>query len=127
MNLPIRHEASNRKERLCWIRGIALNASTTPLHFCRERAIRPRFSFHPQQRPFMPPKTIPTNEPSAEPPMKLALTREEAASALGISTATIDRLTERGLLKPSRVTRRPLYPVFELERFLKETQGKAPA
>ena len=58
---------------------------------------------------------------------KLALTREEAAIALGISAATIDRLTERGLLKPSRATRRPLFPVSEIERFLKETQGKVPA
>lgn len=58
---------------------------------------------------------------------KLALTREEAAKALGLSAATIDRLTERGLLQPSRATRRPLYPVSEIERFLKETQGKASA
>ncbi|HUA67311.1 MAG TPA: helix-turn-helix domain-containing protein [Candidatus Saccharimonadales bacterium] len=57
---------------------------------------------------------------------KLALTREEAADALGISTVTIDRLTARGLLKPSRATRRPLYPIFEIERFLRETQGKVP-
>ena len=54
-------------------------------------------------------------------PAKLALTREEAASALGISPVTIDRLTKRGLLHPSRATRRPLYPVWELERFLRET------
>jgi DNA-binding XRE family transcriptional regulator len=67
-----------------------------------------------------------TNQPLVEPQTKLALTREEAASALGISTATLDRLTERGLLKPSRFIRRPLYPLFELKRFLKETQGKAP-
>jgi DNA-binding transcriptional MerR regulator len=58
---------------------------------------------------------------------KLALTREETAAAIGISVVTIDRLTERGLLRPSRATRRPLYPVFEIERFLKETQGKVPA
>lgn len=54
---------------------------------------------------------------------KLALTRKEAAAALGISAVTIDRLTERGLLKPSRATRRPLYSVREIERFLAETQG----
>ena len=54
---------------------------------------------------------------------KLALTREEAAESLGISAATIDRLTARGLLRPSRATRRPLYPVWELERFLRETTG----
>ena len=52
---------------------------------------------------------------------KLALNRIEAAEALGLSPATIDRLTLRGLLRPSRATRRPLYSVKELERFLKDT------
>ena len=54
---------------------------------------------------------------------KLALTRDEAAETLGISAVTIDRLTKRGLLRPSRATRRPLYPVWELERFLRDTTG----
>jgi hypothetical protein len=52
---------------------------------------------------------------------KLALTREEAAKAIGQSAVTIDRLTKRGLLHPSRATRRPVYPVWELERFLRAT------
>lgn len=52
---------------------------------------------------------------------KLALTRVEAAQALGCSPSTIDRLTVRGLLRPSRATYRPLYSVVELQRFLKET------
>lgn len=52
---------------------------------------------------------------------KLALTRVEAADALGVSAITIDRLTARGLLRPSRATRWPLYPVWEIERFLRET------
>lgn len=52
---------------------------------------------------------------------KLALTRQEAAQALGVSAVTIDRLTRRGLLHPSRATRRPIYSVRELERFLRET------
>ena len=52
---------------------------------------------------------------------KLALNRVEAAEAIGVSPATVDRLTLRGLLRPSRATRRPLYSVKELERFLKET------
>jgi hypothetical protein len=52
---------------------------------------------------------------------KLALTREEAAKAIGQSAVTIDRLTKRGLLRPSRATRRPIYPVWEIERFLRET------
>ena len=52
---------------------------------------------------------------------KLALTRPEAADALGVSAITIDRLTRRGLLRPSRATRRPLYPIWEIERFLRDT------
>ena len=52
---------------------------------------------------------------------KLALSRVEAAEALGISAVTLDRLTQRGLLKPSRATRRPLYPIWEIERFLRDT------
>ena len=42
---------------------------------------------------------------------KLALTREETAQAIGVHPITISRLTERGLIRPSRATRRPLYPV----------------
>ena len=52
---------------------------------------------------------------------KLALNRIETAQAIGQSPATVDRLTKRGLLRPSRATRRPLYSVKEIERFLKET------
>lgn len=54
-------------------------------------------------------------------PLKLALSRVEAAAALGVSPVTIDRLTRRGLLRPSRATRRPIYAVREIERFLRET------
>lgn len=68
-------------------------------------------------------------KPHAEPRLKksrLAYTREEAAEALGQSPSSIDRLTKRGLLKPSRATRRPMYPLWELERFLRETTGELP-
>ncbi len=58
---------------------------------------------------------------------KLAFSRVEAAKALGVSPVTVDRLAERGLLRPSRATRRPLYTVAELERFLRDTSGKVPA
>ena len=57
---------------------------------------------------------------------KLALTRVEAATALGVSPATIDRLTARGLLRPSRATRRPLHAITEIERFLRETTTHLP-
>ena len=53
--------------------------------------------------------------------LKLALSREEAARALGVSAITVDRLTKRGLLRPSRATRRPLYPGWEMERCLRDT------
>ena len=55
---------------------------------------------------------------------KLALSRVEAAEALGVSTITLDRLVKRGLLKPPRATRRPLFALWEIERFLKDTTGE---
>jgi hypothetical protein len=62
-----------------------------------------------------------TNIQAPEPqPPKLGLNRIEAAKAIGVSPATLDRLTARGLLRPCRVTYRPIYWVGELERFLKE-------
>ena len=64
-----------------------------------------------------------TPEHVSQPPPKLALTRDEAARAIGQSAVTIDRLTKRGLLRPSRATRRPVYPVWEIERFLRETSA----
>jgi predicted DNA-binding transcriptional regulator AlpA len=54
---------------------------------------------------------------------RLALTTEEAAAALGIKPTTIWRLCKRGLLNPNRATRRPLFAVSEIERFLEG--GKA--
>jgi DNA-binding transcriptional MerR regulator len=52
--------------------------------------------------------------------LKLALNRVEAAKAIGVSPATLDRLAQRGLIRPCRATYRPIYWVKELERFLKE-------
>ena len=54
------------------------------------------------------------------PVMRLALTAEETAAALGITTITLWRLNKRGLITPNRCTRRPLYAVSEIERFLKD-------
>jgi hypothetical protein len=58
---------------------------------------------------------------NTDPVPKLALNRIETAQAIGQSPATVDRLTKRGLLRPSRATRRPIYAVKEIERFLKAT------
>ena len=55
---------------------------------------------------------------------KLALSRKETAEALGVSPITVDRLALRGLLRPSRATRRPIYAVDEIRRFLAESTGK---
>jgi len=52
---------------------------------------------------------------------KLALSRVEAAESIGVTPVTVDRLAKRGLLHPSRATRRPLYPIWEIERFLRDT------
>lgn len=52
---------------------------------------------------------------------RLSYNRDEAAEILGLSPASVDRLTKRRLLRPSRATRRPMYPRWELERFLRET------
>jgi hypothetical protein len=52
---------------------------------------------------------------------KLALNRVEAAEAISVSPATLDRLANRGLIFPCRATGRPLYSIAEIERFLRET------
>jgi hypothetical protein len=57
-------------------------------------------------------------------PGRLALTRTETARALGFKNAiTVDRLRQRNLLRPSIATRRPIYPLTEIARFLAETSG----
>ena len=38
---------------------------------------------------------------------RLAYSRLETAKLLGVSPITVDRLAKRGLLRPSRATRRP--------------------
>ena len=55
---------------------------------------------------------------------RLAYSRQETAQLLGVSPVTIDRLAKRGLLRPSRATRRPLYSKREIERFLNDTTGR---
>jgi hypothetical protein len=55
---------------------------------------------------------------------KLAVNRIDAAQMIGVSAPTLDRLVERGLIKPSRATRRPLFPITELQRFLAETTAQ---
>lgn len=65
-----------------------------------------------------------TQEYTAPATIKLAFTRRELAAALGISTVTLDRLARRGLITPSRATRKPIYALVEIERFLRETTAE---
>ncbi len=52
---------------------------------------------------------------------KKGFKRAEAATYLGVTAVTIDRLTKRGLLHPSRALRHPIYSRDDLDRFLQET------
>jgi hypothetical protein len=56
--------------------------------------------------------------------IRLALTRQETAKALGVNPITVDRLVAHGLLRPCRALRRPLFPLAEIERFLKDTSAE---
>lgn len=52
---------------------------------------------------------------------RLALSRREAAKLLNIHVNSLDRLVRRGLIRPSRALRKPLFTRDELERFLVDT------
>jgi excisionase family DNA binding protein len=56
------------------------------------------------------------NQPTVE---KVAIKTKEAAQRLSVTEKTIRSLVARGLLKPNRQTRHLLFPVAEIERFLK--------
>ena len=55
---------------------------------------------------------------------KVGYNRGEAARILGVSIPTVDRLIVRGLLHPSRATRRPMFTMEELERYMRETSER---
>lgn len=58
-------------------------------------------------------------------PGRIALSRAETATACGWRNAiTVDRLRQRGLLRPCVATRKPVYALTEIARFLAETQGE---
>ena len=52
---------------------------------------------------------------------KRLYTLREAAVSLGMSTASVRKLVERGLLKPNRALRTFLFPAAELDRFTSQT------
>ena len=52
---------------------------------------------------------------------KLAYSRKELAALLGISTRSLRRLEQRGLLMPSRALRKKLYSAKAVDAFLEGT------
>ncbi len=68
----------------------------------------------------LPPATVDGSNINQQ--LRLALTAKEAARALGVSTRTLSRLGERGLLRSSKALRTKLYAVTEINRFLEETK-----
>jgi predicted DNA-binding transcriptional regulator AlpA len=65
-------------------------------------------------------KPLPTS-PGQTSIERLAFTTEETATALGIDRTSVWRLVKRGLLRPSKALRTPLFPRSEIQRFLAET------
>jgi excisionase family DNA binding protein len=59
--------------------------------------------------------------PNGYTPVRLAYTVEEAAEALHVSTKTIRRLLDRGILTASKALRKKLIPRSQIEGFLKAT------
>ena len=56
-------------------------------------------------------------------PERLAYNQQEVAQLLGVGVVTVWRLTKRGLLRPNRSTRNPLYSRSEIERFIEDPTG----
>lgn len=54
------------------------------------------------------------------PPERISLTLDEAAEALGISRATVQRLIDAGQLRDTRMLGRRMVAVDELRRFASE-------
>jgi len=55
-------------------------------------------------------------------PGKLAYTSKELSIALGICRRTLRRLELRGLLRPSKVLRKKLYFIADVQKFLEEAR-----
>ncbi len=69
-------------------------------------------------------ETLKTTRQTTNKELRLALTRQETAKALGVTPISVDRLVARRLLRPCRALRKPLFPLIEIARFLKETSAE---
>ena len=55
-------------------------------------------------------------------PGKLAYTAKELSAALSVCPRTLRRLEIRGLLRPSKVLRKKLYFIADVQKFLEEAR-----
>jgi hypothetical protein len=68
------------------------------------------------------PAMVSTTKPSGgQPRTRLAYSRSELAFLLGVSTKSLQRLEDRGLIRSSKALRKKLYSHGEVIRFLDQT------
>ena len=60
---------------------------------------------------------------NTEQPAPLSYKLKDAAALLGVSTISVRRAIQRGLIRPSRAFRHIIISADELSRFLKSTSG----
>ena len=93
-------------------------ANLTTAQLARCMAAAERIIAHPPApAPSQPAPALPAKE------ARLAYNTAETARLLGVNRATLWRLCKRGLIRPSIACRRPLFPLEEIERFLRDTRG----
>jgi excisionase family DNA binding protein len=87
-----------------------------------QNAMNTLYTVNFQSAPGQPPANpAPAGAASPSKPLPLAYTVEEAAAALNVSTKTVRRLLDRGILTASKALRKKLIPRKQLEDFLKST------
>jgi predicted site-specific integrase-resolvase len=68
------------------------------------------------------PKLTPASKKNDAPALpRLAYTMRQTAHLLSVNYQTVYRLNKRGLLRSSTALRTKLFPVSEIERFLRDT------
>jgi Helix-turn-helix domain len=76
-----------------------------------------------QLKPGSPPSSLNGPNSASALPLKGALKTTAAAEYLALTPLTLRKLMKRGLLKPNRATRHLLFPISELDRFLRDGQA----
>jgi len=69
-------------------------------------------------------EVLPDSCSIAAAPLRGALNLRETATYLGVSVITVRRLVKRGLIRPNRALRIPMFVIRELEAFLSDPTNK---